>query len=248
LSLTSGTNGAVTVDSGTTGAVNLGTNNNAKSINIGTGTAGNTIHIADDNTTADTLLIGSAKDSTTIAGTVSVSNGITLSGTVNLSATVASGTAAHGLCENSSFLVVTCDGLQSAYNLGNTITTTGSNNIAFTLVSSGSTSQTLTNAGTGEAFIINDTNGATNTSLDIQSGGNSRFTVNENGVLSLQGGQTTDITTLGLGNSITVQPAAATSLAGSGGSIVLKGGNETNVTTGTGGNVTIAAGTGVTAN
>ncbi|MFA6000430.1 MAG: hypothetical protein WC783_05690, partial [Candidatus Paceibacterota bacterium] len=51
LNITSGTTGALNLDSGTTGT-----------INIGTGTAGKTINIGTNNTTADTILIGSALD------------------------------------------------------------------------------------------------------------------------------------------------------------------------------------------
>lgn len=72
---------SLTLDSGTTGAVNLGTGNSAKTINIGTGTAGNTINIGTNNTTADTIAIGSASDALTITGsntTTFVLNGITV--------------------------------------------------------------------------------------------------------------------------------------------------------------------------
>ncbi|MEI7688782.1 MAG: hypothetical protein WCI91_01200, partial [Candidatus Nomurabacteria bacterium] len=51
LNITTGTTGALTLDSGTTGI-----------INIGTGTGGKTINIGTNNTTADTILIGSALD------------------------------------------------------------------------------------------------------------------------------------------------------------------------------------------
>ena len=63
--------------------------------------------------------------------------------------------------------------LQGAYNGGNTITTTTGSNIAFNDESGlgTATSFTLNNAGTGAAFIINDTNAATNTSLEIQQTG-----------------------------------------------------------------------------
>jgi hypothetical protein len=75
LSLTTGTTGAVTLDSGTSGNVNLGTGNNAKTINIGTGTAGDIINIGTDNTTADTINVGSATDTTNLtAGTINIPN------------------------------------------------------------------------------------------------------------------------------------------------------------------------------
>ncbi len=71
LSITTGTTGILTLDSGTTGAVNLGTGNNIKTISIGTGTAGNTINIGTNNTTLDTIGIGSALDTLTITGSSS---------------------------------------------------------------------------------------------------------------------------------------------------------------------------------
>ncbi len=68
LSVTSGTTAALTLDSGTTGTVNVGTGNNAKTINVGTGTAGNAINIGTNNTTSDTIAIGSALDNVSITG------------------------------------------------------------------------------------------------------------------------------------------------------------------------------------
>jgi len=58
----------LTVDSNTTGTLSLGTGNNAKTIAIGTGTAGNAINIGTDNTTKDTINIGSALDDVAITG------------------------------------------------------------------------------------------------------------------------------------------------------------------------------------
>lgn len=68
LTINSNAAGALTLDSGTTGTVNLGTGNNAKTIAIGTGTAGNTINIGTNNTTLDTISIGSALDDVAITG------------------------------------------------------------------------------------------------------------------------------------------------------------------------------------
>lgn len=68
LTLVGTTTSAVSLDSGTTGTVNLGTGNNAKTINLGTGTAGNAINVGTDNTTADTITIGSALDTSSLAG------------------------------------------------------------------------------------------------------------------------------------------------------------------------------------
>lgn len=64
--VSSGAN-ALTLDSGTTGTVNLGTGNNAKILNIGTGTAGDIVNIATNNTTPDTINLGSASDVLTIS-------------------------------------------------------------------------------------------------------------------------------------------------------------------------------------
>ena len=68
LTISSTTASAITLDSGTTGNVNLGTGNNAKTIAIGTGTAGNTFNIGTNNTTKDTINIGSALDDVAITG------------------------------------------------------------------------------------------------------------------------------------------------------------------------------------
>ncbi len=58
LNLTSATSSAITLDSGTTGTINIGTGASGKSINIGT-----------DNSNADTIGIGSALDTLSIAAT-----------------------------------------------------------------------------------------------------------------------------------------------------------------------------------
>ncbi len=82
--ISSTTISAITLDSGTTGLVNLGTGNNAKTINLGTGTAGNAINIGTNNTTADTIALGSALDTVTITGNSSstfVLNAVTLDAT-----------------------------------------------------------------------------------------------------------------------------------------------------------------------
>ena len=78
-----------TINGGSTGSIlNLFTNNHANVMNIGTGTAGNTIHIADNDTTADSVTIGSAKDTIAVAG-ISVTVGST--GTTSAT-TIQSGT------------------------------------------------------------------------------------------------------------------------------------------------------------
>ncbi|MEP7162243.1 MAG: hypothetical protein ABI747_00555, partial [Candidatus Moraniibacteriota bacterium] len=106
---------ALTLDSTTTGTVNLGTGNNAKTIAIGTGTAGNTINVGTDNTTKDTINIGSALDDVAITGDQwSITNAGVLT-------------------------VVSCSGcgggatLDSAYIAGNTITTDSASNVIIAL-------------------------------------------------------------------------------------------------------------------
>ena len=97
------------------------------------------------------------------------------------------------LCTDGSNHVVSCSAasitLQSAYTGGNTITTTTGKNIDVTLASGlgTSTSFDITNGGTATALVLNDTNGATNTSLDIQSGGVSKLTIDELGNLTTAG-------------------------------------------------------------
>ncbi len=130
--------------------------------------------------------------------------------------------------------------LQDAYNAGNTIATTSGSNIAFTL-SSGlatPTSFTLTNAGTASAFAVNDTNGATNTALDIQSAGVSSLTINELGALSTSGsiattgtGAITSAGTLTASNGLT-QSTGALNLTATSGTLTLSGLSASTIDTG----------------
>lgn len=82
LSMISGGTGALTLDSNSTGGVNIGIGNSSKTISIGTGTAGNTVNIATDNTTADTVTIGSALDTITIKGNIVLDGNVTVNGNV----------------------------------------------------------------------------------------------------------------------------------------------------------------------
>lgn len=68
LDLNSTGSNAITLDSTTTGAVNIGTGSSSKTINVGTGAGGNTINIGTNNTAGDTIAIGSALDTTSITG------------------------------------------------------------------------------------------------------------------------------------------------------------------------------------
>jgi hypothetical protein len=65
LSITTNTNGAITIDGGT-GTLSLGNSNDAKIINIGTGTAADTIHIG-DTASADVITIGNSNAGATLA-------------------------------------------------------------------------------------------------------------------------------------------------------------------------------------
>ena len=87
------TTNALTLDSGTTGTVNLGTGNNAKTINIGTGTAGNSINIGNNNSTADTIALGSALDTLTIAGTTGITGATTINGSGSAATNIGTGTS-----------------------------------------------------------------------------------------------------------------------------------------------------------
>src|SRR5206468_9405070 len=92
--------------------------------------------------------------------------------------------------------------LQLAYQSGNTITATNAyGDISFTLAAASARQFTLTNAGTAaSAFVINDTNVANHTAIDIQSGGVSNLTINENGALTTAGNiSQTGSTTLSTG-------------------------------------------------
>src|SRR5581483_5049425 len=105
--------------------------------------------------------------------------------------------------------------------LGSTLTTDATHGNATVSIASGqSTMFTITNNGTTNssstaALLINDANGsATNNALLIQSGGTPSFMINENGIVSLNGGSNPDITTLVAGNGITVQPLASSVTSG----------------------------------
>src|SRR6185369_10486376 len=175
--------------------------------------------------------------------TLSANSTVTLTGL-----TTATGNA---LCISGANVVGTCTGgggLQTAYGLGNTIDTTTARNIVFTLSDvANPTSFILNNNATASAFIINDTNAATNNSLVLQSNGVTTLTANENGVIAVNGGATADITTLTEGNSLTIQPITQTIASGTGGALVLSAANATGLTS-VGGGVTIDAGNGTAAN
>ncbi len=181
---------ALTVDSGTTGALNLGTGNNAKTIALGTGTAGNTINIGTDNSVKDTINIGSALDDVAITGDQwSITNAGVLT-------------------------VASCSGCGSGSTTWDAIgDPSGNGAIAF-----GSTLQTLdwgTMDTNGSYFTFNFTNGGTAAGTDngvvinnAQKDTASTDTNTENLLLIQQ----LDTTT---GNTITVNNALSIDVAGS---------------------------------
>ena len=107
---------ALTLDSGTTGALNLGTGSSAKTISVGTGTAGNTINIGTNNTTLDTINIGSALDDVAITG-----DQWSITNTGVLTVVSCTGCGGGGAT------------LDSAYTTGNTIGTDSGSNVIINL-------------------------------------------------------------------------------------------------------------------
>ncbi|MGE5042205.1 MAG: beta strand repeat-containing protein, partial [Candidatus Levyibacteriota bacterium] len=177
-------------------------------------------------------------------------------GKINLSNTTVLGTlpaapvAATTLCRDDTTHEITqCPAnasnvtLQLAYDAGNTITTTTGRNISFTLYDESSNSGTatsfdLTNAGTASAFVLNDTNAATNTALEIQSGGVTAMTINENGTLSTTGnisttgsGTITSAGTLTASNGLT-QTTGTLNLTATAGALTLSGLSASSINTG----------------
>lgn len=116
VTLSSAATTALTVDSGTTGALNLGTGNNAKTISLGTGNAGNIINIGTNNTVSDAITIGSVLDNVAITGD------------------------SWSITDAGALTVVSCSGcgggggtLDSAYTAGNTIGTDSGSNVIINL-------------------------------------------------------------------------------------------------------------------
>ncbi len=214
----------------TTGALNLTATSGALTLSglsassLSTGANALTITSSNFNTTAtgiNSTAIGATTTSTAAFTTLAASSTVTFSGLL-----ANSGTA---LCLNGT-TVVTCTAgsssatLQSAYNAGNTITTTDARNIALTFADTATDqSLTLTQQGTATALILNDTNAATDLALDIQSGGVSKLTINELGTLSTSGNISTTgsgtITSAGLltaSNGLTLTTGALNLTATSG--------------------------------
>ncbi|MGI8419437.1 MAG: MerR family transcriptional regulator, partial [Candidatus Levyibacteriota bacterium] len=252
LSSTLGVTGLATLSGGA--SISSGLNNNGGGItNAGAISGATTISSGAITTTGTLTFNGVATDITTGTNedlTVAPNgNGqIILSNTVQLgSLPTPSANPVKTLCRDSvTQQIIECSAnaagvsLQLAYNAGNTITTTDGRNIAVTL-GSGLTTQTsfsITNAGTGSAFILNDTNAATNTSLAIQSNGTPTLTINENGVLSTPGnlsttgtGTITSAQLLTASNGFT-QTSGALNLTATSGTLALSGLSASSIDTG----------------
>ncbi len=268
------------VDNGTDGTLTTGSVNATSALQVGgtnintTGTLTNVAYKGQNNnfTTAQTIgglltvstggltvsagganITGGIDNNTggiTNAGTISGATGITSSGSIVLTGLGTSGTLSNQICIDGSNNLYKCGGLQTSYDLGNTITTTTARNIAFTLAGSlgTPTSFTITNAGTATGIVYNDTAaGTTGTPFQIQSATTPTLTISELGAISLTGGSSNALTTLTGGADLNIQPLVNSTISGTGGALVLQAGNESGATS-TGGSVTIDAGTGTNTN
>jgi len=154
VSIKSGTTGSVTLDSGTTGTVNIGNGNSAKTINIGTGTGGDTINIGNDNTTLDTIALGSALDSLTINSSgLNVTSGGALTGvasldTISVSATGLTFAGAGTLSSTGANAMTVDSGTTGAVNIG-----TGANAKTVTIGNINTTSALNLNSGSGNITL-----------------------------------------------------------------------------------------------
>jgi hypothetical protein len=127
---------SITVDSGTTGDVNIGTGNNAKTVNIATGTDGNIVNIATDNTTADTINIGSTLDTTTIAGSVTANN--LSANNVNITGGAINGTTIGAITPSTAiFTTLSSSGNTTLSSSAGSATTIGNATGNFSLTSTG---------------------------------------------------------------------------------------------------------------
>ena len=140
--------------------MNIGSGNNSKTINVGTGSAGNSINIGTDNTTVDTVTIGSALDALSISSTgLNLTTGGALTGvssidTITTSAT-AIGFAGVGSVSSAGANSITIDSeTTGAVNIGTgasakTITMGNITGVSALILNSGSGDITLDAGGTG---------------------------------------------------------------------------------------------------
>ncbi len=160
LSFTSNAANALTLDSGTTGAINIGIGANAKAVTIGSTTVGTTLAL-----TGGASWSVSTAGAATFGGLVTASNGLTLTtGALNLTATSGAltlsglsassiSTGANALTITSSNVNTTATGINSTA-IGATTPSTG----AFTTLSSTGTS----NIGQGSGVVTVNSSGALN--------------------------------------------------------------------------------------
>jgi hypothetical protein len=154
LVINSGAATTLTIDSGTTGVLNLGTGNNAKTINIGTGTAGDSINIGTNNTTADTIAIGSALDALSLTSTgLNVTTLGALTGVASINTVTHSATAitfaGAGTLSSTGVNAITLDsGSTGAINVG-----TSANAKTITIGNGTGATSLVLNAGTGNIDI-----------------------------------------------------------------------------------------------
>jgi hypothetical protein len=220
-------------------------NSTATTINFGGGATG-------------TINVGNASGTTLVKGALTVDTGktFTANGQINLSPNSTNGVTFTGdtdsfltltglptntgtaLCVDASNHASLCSAssqsLQSAYNNGNTITTTTGKNIAFTLASglASPTSVTLTNNGTADAFAITQglTSGTSTNGIKVDINGTGGTTTN-----GIQVSQTAGTLTNGITISGTV--ANAINLSGTNFTNLI---NSTNFTVANSGDVTTA--------
>ncbi len=125
IDIKTGTTGILTLDSGTTGTVNLGSSNNNKTINVGTGNVGGTINIGTTlhSTNAKTINIGTNNAAQTAAESIFIGRSTTTNGTnatriyigngsnnTRVIFRVFSGSGANQLNENGEFKIGTPNG------------------------------------------------------------------------------------------------------------------------------------------
>lgn len=177
---------ALNIDTASTGQINIGgTNNSAKTINIGNATAGNTINIGTNDTTADTITIGSSKDAIklgkfTTANEVlyiSATDGTVSKVTVNTGGTLcltqaSSAAPAWGSCAGAGGT------LQSAYDAasGNTINLSN-NDLIFGNSPTGIGNVIINPNAGGDAALIVDKTGASGNAITASISGKTVFQV-----------------------------------------------------------------------
>ena len=192
LSISSGTTGILALDSGTTGAINIGTTSNAKTVTVG-------------NTTGASSVVLSA-------GT----GGITLGAITTLSALGTANTNSS-ICRNASNQLASCSGGSGAAFVqgGNSFTAAGdlgtNDNFDLNLRTNATTKLTVTAAGDVQFAqgsnrtlnIAQNTSNASGNSLSLAAGQGGAGN-NSGGILSLDGGA---LTGSGLKGSVVVQGA-----------------------------------------